>query len=93
MNWKPNSVTEVELIHKIAKRAADLAKHIGIRYDLLLASMDITACHLNGNPLMLQELLDADNGNFAHDILGIRIHINRETGELEDFFVPRYSVR
>ena len=53
--------------------------------------MDLTACHANGNPLRLAELLAADDGNFAHDIFGINRHLNRQTGELMDCFSPRYS--
>ena len=55
-------------------------------------SMDITACHANGTPLRLADLLEADAANFSHDVFGILRHINRETGQLEDSFVPRFAV-
>lgn len=55
--------------------------------------MDITACHANGNPLRLAELLKADDGNFGHDVFGIRRFIDRTTGRLMGHFRPRYSVR
>ena len=42
-------------------------------------------------PLKLQELLDADDGNFYHDIIGIHTNLNRETRKLENCFVPRYA--
>ena len=80
-----------DLITKIAKRALAKAEELGIQYDMMTATMDITACHLNGCPLKLTQLLNADNFNFVHDVFGIRQHINRETGELEDCFVPRYA--
>jgi uncharacterized protein DUF6874 len=83
--------TENKYIHKIAKRAAEMAKAAGITYDLLTTEMDIVACHANGNPLKLDELLHADDSNFGHDVFGIRRHINRDTGKLEDFFSPRFS--
>jgi len=54
--------------------------------------MDLTACHTNGCPLKLKELLVADLFDFSHDYFGIRRHINRETGQLEGCFVPRYAV-
>jgi hypothetical protein len=54
--------------------------------------MDLTAVHANGNPLYLRELLNAPPFDFAHDIYGIRRHLDRETGELTNCFVPRYSV-
>jgi hypothetical protein len=53
--------------------------------------MDITAAHCNGMTLNLTALLNADDANFAHDIGGIVQHINRQTGELENCFVPRYA--
>ena len=36
--------------------------------------------------------LAADDADFAHDVGGIQNHINRDTGELEDCFVPRFAV-
>lgn len=53
--------------------------------------MDVTAVHANGCPLRLGALEEADAFNFAHDILGIRTHLDRETGELMDCFRPRFS--
>ena len=42
-------------------------------------------------PLKLQELLDADDTNFYHDIIGIGQHLNRQTRKLEDCFLPRFA--
>jgi hypothetical protein len=84
---------EASLIHKIAVRAVGLAAQVGIQgHDMMTATMDITACHCNGCPLKLDELARADEANFAHDVLGIRRHINRRTGQLEDCFLPRYAM-
>jgi hypothetical protein len=55
--------------------------------------MDITACHANGTPLRLSELADADDFNIAHDVFGISRHIDRETGQLNGCFLPRYAQR
>lgn len=80
------------LIFALADRAALLAKRHGRkRFDKLNIAMDLTACHANGNPLKLKELLDADDFNFIHDVFGIERYINRKTGRLEDCFSPRYS--
>ena len=76
---------------QIAKRAVSKAKELGIQYDQMTAVMDIGACHSNGNPLRLKELLVADDFNFGHDVFGIRANINRKTGQLQNCFVPRYS--
>lgn len=84
---------ETKIIAKIAKRAVKLAtkeaKAYG--YDEQWAKMDVTACHTNGNPLKLQKLLEADDFNFLHDVFGIARHINRDTGKLENCFLPRFS--
>ena len=82
---------ERELSLAIARRAVRIASAHTIDYSLITAQMDILATHLNGCPLKLQELLDANDSNFIHDVFGIRNHLNRETGKLEDFFDPRYS--
>lgn len=85
------SAEESNQILAIAKRAVALADKYGVDYKLLEAEMDITACHANGNPLNLADLLHTDDGNFGHDVFGIRQHINRTTGELENCFSPRFS--
>lgn len=82
---------EHKTITNIAQRANAMAKEVGIDYPVLEAHMDISACHANGCPLKLTELASADNFNFAHDVFGIRRHIDRETGQLQDCFSPRFS--
>lgn len=52
-------------------------------------TMDLCATHANGTPLDFEKLLAADRFNFLHDICGIRRHLNRITGELENCFLPR----
>lgn len=81
------------LITNIVRRAIAAAKSGGWNYDKMDATMDITACHANGNPLDLKMLLKADDFTFAHDVFGIRKHLNRETGALDGFFVPRCHKR
>lgn len=83
---------DAQIIGRISKRAFALAKEHGFRYSGLDANMDVTACHANGCPLRLGALLQADNFNFAHDVFGIRQHLNRTTGQIEDCFLPRYAV-
>ena len=55
------------------------------------AIMDVTACHANGCPLRLDELLQGALADFAHDVLGIRRYIDRSTGQLTECFLPRYT--
>ncbi len=56
--------------------------------------MDIEACHSNGCPLDLVSLLEAARDlDFAHDVGGIYRHLDRRTGKLGGFFLPRYAMR
>lgn len=88
INWHV-SANEHDLIVAIARKA--LADLKGYPDDQRTLIMDLTATHANGTPLKLRELLTAEPFDFAHDIYGIRKHINRQTGELEDCFLPRYA--
>jgi hypothetical protein len=83
---------ELALISKIADRAVKAAEANGIKYDGVSALMDIDAVHSNGCPLKLQELLDAKDTDFNHDVFGIRHNLNRRTGKLTNCFDPRFSV-
>lgn len=79
-------------IRDIARRAFDeLPWPSRQKPKLIEIEMDITAAHANGCPLRLDALREADLVNLAHDIGGIRRHLNRLTGELEGCFVPRYA--
>jgi len=84
---KDEHVTIVE----IADRAASMAKARNFDYPRVEAMMDVTAAHANGCPLKLNDLLAAEPFDFAHDVFGIRRHINRKTGQIEDCFVPRFA--
>lgn len=83
---------ESELIRKIADRAVTKGIEVGLDYKKLDAMMDVEACHCNGCKLDLQSLLNADEFNFTHDVFGIRRHLDRRTGELQDCFVPRFAL-
>lgn len=79
-------------VEQIVERTAKLAEEVGIetinKTDL---EMDLIATHANGCPMQFQRLLDADNFDFVHDVLGIREHLNRRTGRLEHHFLPRFA--
>lgn len=89
IKWKV-SRADNSILTEIAYRAVAMANERGVEYLFRDALMDLTACHLNGCPLRLNDLLGADNFNFAHDVFGIRRNINRATGQLEGPFVPRF---
>ena len=90
INWNVSDV-EMALLDMIADRAVEMAKKHGKQYRKSDALMDIVACHANGCPLKLTELLGADDFNFAHDVFGINRHIDRSTGKIEDGFLPRFA--
>lgn len=84
---------EMAIIKQIAERAVKMAKDLDIEYDQTSAVMDIEACHCNGNPLDLQRLLDAADGDFGHDVFGIRRFMDRDEGKLSGVFSPRHSAK
>ncbi|KKK55056.1 hypothetical protein LCGC14_3078450, partial [marine sediment metagenome] len=43
--------------------------------------------------LDLARFLEGPDFDFAHDVWGIRNHLNRETGQLENCFLPRYATK
>jgi hypothetical protein len=85
--------------HALIMKAVDrfesfIAQTLGHPVDRLSLMMDLTACHANGNPLRLRDLVETeDDFSFVHDVGGIRRHINRDTGKLENCFSPRFSRR
>ena len=72
---------------KIAQRAEGMDLYKGERITFL---MDIEHAD-NVFNLRLEELLNADDMNFAHDVLGIVNNIDRSNPTDFNFFVPRYA--
>jgi hypothetical protein len=81
---------DAAVISEIAKRAHQIFGDLTGR-ETMDFMMDITAVHANGCPLRLQALKDADDGNFAHDVMGIYRYLDRDTGKLTGEFLPRYA--
>lgn len=90
ISFKTNK-NEHRLINEIADRASALALQAGGEYPSVEAAMDITAVHVNDCRLRLADLLSAERFDFSHDVFGIRRHLNRSTGKLEDCFSPRFT--
>ena len=82
---------DYDLIHQVVDRTMKLADKLKVIYPRMDAEMDLIACHVNGCPLRLADLLKAKDVEFVHDIFGIRRNLNRETGKLERCFLPRYA--
>lgn len=76
-----------EKIIKIIEKAEAMGIGQGDRITRIL---DIENADKQFN-LDLDDWLNADNLDFAHDFIGIQNHMNRETGLCEDFFVPRFA--
>lgn len=78
---------EMLTVVEIAKRSEemDLA-----HYDRMSLIMDIEVAHEQFG-LRLEELLKADDLDFAHDIVGIQQNIDRRTKTIENCFLPRYA--
>lgn len=92
INWHVER-SEMLKIVELARKAVSMADTLGVQYSQRDAVMDLTACHANGCPLLLDDMLadNADQSSVYHDLFGIRKHIDRETGKLGDCFVPRYA--
>lgn len=65
-----------------------LKRHGIVKLDLV---MDLEATHASACPLDLDALLVANDPDFCHDILGINRHLDRETRQLGDCFLPRFA--
>jgi len=85
IDWNKIDSNSLATIRLIVKRAVKLDPSI----NMMELDMDISATHIL-NPLNLDDLLLADDDNFYHDVYGISNHIDRDTGNLMDCFVPRY---
>ncbi|MCR4362126.1 hypothetical protein JDW21_18895 [Bacillus subtilis] len=74
-------------IVEIAKRAEE--KNL-LMFDRMSLIMDLECVNEEFN-LRLEDLLNADDFNFAHDIIGIQNNLNREERKMENLFVPRFA--
>lgn len=86
INWDKLSKRDGLIIDTIVKR--HIHSDLPVKRAALDLQMDITAAHLHIH-MNLEQLLAFDDFNFNHDIFGIIRNLNRETGKLENYFVPR----
>ncbi len=67
------------------------AERLGIsRTDRLTSVLDMDLADKHWH-LRLNDWLNADDFNFAHDFVGIQNHIDRETKSFDNRFVPRFA--
>ena len=72
----------------VVERSREMFAKFGHRIDVLSLRMDLAAVNAV-IPLDFAKLANFDNPNLLHDVGGIIKHMNRETGDLEDCFIPR----
>ena len=80
-------VDDMRIISEITKRAEKVNL---LAFDRLSLMMDIECAHKEFN-LRLNDLLNADEFNFAHDIIGIQNNIDRKNVKMANCFVPRFT--
>lgn len=89
------SLYELSVMKKIAERMVAMHREITGGDGLMVHEviMDLDAVHSNHVQLNLHELLHAAPSDFAHDVAGIRHHLDRKTGRLTGCFMPRYAMK
>lgn len=87
MTEQQKAIEKMNLYCKICQRAEKLGICNTSRFT---AMMDIELADKHWQ-LRLEDWLNADNLNFAHDFVGIQGHINRITKEFAKTFVPRFA--
>ena len=87
IDWNKLKIYDAKIVTAIVKRAVITE----VDREVMNLKMDIEAAHISGNPMDLKKLLSAPVGDFLHDVCGIIKNLNRETGKLENCFVPRCS--
>ncbi len=81
------------VIGLIARKANKYSKSFGVgKIDKQAAEMDIQATHCNGCKLDLLKMLDGSPADVLHDIYGIARCLDRQTGELKNYFCPRFAL-
>jgi len=88
------SEAEVRIIGSIAKKvylALFMSDPRNTR-DTISIMMDLDACHANGCPLDLQRMLEAGDDQVVTDVLGIVTNLDRDTGRLQNCYVPRFAM-
>ena len=77
------SSEDMKLIKQITDRIEDN------NIDKMFVMMDLSAIDSNDCKIDFLKLLNFDDFDFYHDIIGIMTHIDRKTGKLTKNFVPR----
>lgn len=76
-----------ELLNELDTKGTSHGNLYGDRTSRL---MDLAAVHQELD-IDWEKLLDAKDGDFLHDVLGIHNHMDRSTATLADCFLPRFT--
>ncbi|MCH8035295.1 MAG: hypothetical protein IH950_16270 [Bacteroidetes bacterium] len=92
IEWNKFKTTkeDYELINQIVYRVIN--EGVFFEYKKENFEIDLTMdleCAFNNDGINLQKLLEFSDMDFAHDVHGIYFNLNRQTGKLENNFVPR----
>jgi hypothetical protein len=83
---------ESDIIIKIVDRVERLKLLSAYQRTRLDFIMDLEVVHsIHG--LDLERLLKSDNFSFVHDVCGIANNLDRETGDLLNCFLPRFTAK
>lgn len=69
----------------------DRAEYLDLKFDRSTLFMDLRFVDEKIG-LRLEDFLNSSDESFAHDIYGIQNNFNRETKEMDNFFLPRFAV-
>ena len=83
--------TDIKIFRAIAERATRLYALHGVTVKPEFIMVELRVVHDEIVPLRLDELLTADDFNFAHDVIGIHANLDIGTGRLKNCFRPRYA--
>lgn len=86
------SKQDMDLIVKIVERFNEHRTSLKLEpLDVTTTKMNLVACHCNGCPLKLEDMLNGNTFSIAHDVLGIAQNLSTKTGEIKGSFRPRFA--
>lgn len=77
-------------MEKVVQRAVFHYSQFGVVLDPVRLTLDLSAVKTLIPNICFKALLESEDDDFAHDIFGVVKNLNRETGHLENNFLPRY---
>ena len=82
---------DMDAVARVVDRAQALARAKGGKIDRMGLTMAFVTAHANGWDIDLDGLLEARDFDFAHDVFGIGHHLDRDTGNFSNHFLPLFA--